>query len=174
MLGRNRQPQQPPQLVNPIALQAMDVASMTKHSLHQETDADYDDRIQREGLVKFVKFLVEDKSIPTGMNEHFWALTDKEITLTNLNPNTDRILRRRATILINQYLMSVPQYKITPEMIIQLQNLVTKWDIKRSRATNGFERIAQVTQIRENTLDLKAQQKNPGALKRATMGMIGR
>jgi len=156
MFGRGAR--QPQRAISAQALEAMDTAALQRQAF-PESQSEYDDMTTRESMTKTIKFLVEEKAAPEELINTFWAYLDKEVTLSQLDANGFRILRRQAFIARDEFLMGIPQYKITPELLLKLQNLKVKFDMKMYRAMGGFERRMETTQIRDTSMAFREPRK---------------
>ena len=98
--------------------------------------------------LKLAKFLVRDQSIPDDIKDIFWSVADKEIVLAKLRGREDEAnLKNKFAILKNLLIMSIPPQDITLDFIRDIENLGTKWEIKMTRADEGFERQQLNTSI---------------------------
>lgn len=147
---------------------------MTQAQLAEpESDEDWERLQTREDFVKVIETLTEERAIPKELKNAFplWAFWDKEVTLSKLNSVDRQLLSNQIAIVRNFILMSIPSYKITLPLLMDLENLETKFNIKLTRGDGGFERkqLTTHTQVRQSFTDsgmvLKSGRK-PGILNR--------
>lgn len=100
-------------------------------------------------FVEFADRMLEEYNIPKEVRGQYWGFINNGRVLTISNEK-DRIRsENRLCILRNIMFMSMPQYKITIDMIREFSNTQNMNTINTSRSINGFERQALTTQIRQ-------------------------
>lgn len=105
------------------------------------------DRYQQD-FSQYVEYILKERS-PKETREKFWAWTDIEGALSNLNEEQiKRVVNRLAIVdRLNTIMKSPSEYKF--EDLVEYWQTVQKATIKSHRSLQGFERKMQATQIKE-------------------------
>lgn len=119
---------------------------------------------------KFVEFLVEDKSIPDDVKRIFWAPSDKEAALTNLQEGDVGRIMNLFDITALYYMMSKPFWDHSFDDDFAMEQLRFKLFLKLKRSVRGFERRMEATQIRQMIYE-EPTQASGGIVSRFSGGM---
>jgi hypothetical protein len=108
----------------------------------------------------------------SGIPNFNWAFADEELTLSNIDIKHDRHrISLNCSIIENDFLSSLPEEALTPQLILQLSNLRARITAVRApRAHDGYERRLQATNIMSIERSMKVI-KPAGVISR-TLGRI--
>jgi hypothetical protein len=110
-----------------------------------------------EQLKHWGKDNISEKMKESGMKNFNWALGDQELTLSNIDINRDRErIALQCMIIENDFISSLPEEAITPDLMLQLSNLRSRiTTVRAPRANQGFERKLQATNITQIDRNMK-------------------
>lgn len=117
-------------------------------------------------FVRFTQLLIDDKSIPKEWADKFWAFSDREMAVSNIEKADVPTLMNMFDVARLDFLMSKPDYDFSWEDNATLSNLRTKFFVKVKRSVNATERRLLATQIRQIITDNRSGQEKAGFLKR--------
>ena len=128
-------------------------------------DGDLDTAMERQ-----IKFLTVDTSIPKKLADDMWAISDKELVISNFSKDDiHRLRNKRKTIeLVKICKMNPANYDFETDFNLRLLDF--KAEVKMTRSVGGFERKMQVTQTKNLNLKSTTQQEK----KRRGAGTLGR
>jgi hypothetical protein len=113
----------------------------------------------------FIQFLVDDVSIPEELKGQFWAFSDKEVAIANLDEAKAQKILNQYDDAVSAFIMSRPAYMYSFDDETLFTQMRSKLTIKLSRSIGGFERKQQTTQISQHVFEEVPQAKG---------GMVGR
>lgn len=129
--------------------------------------------VSQEDWRKYIQYITEDKSIPENIKNLFWAFSDKENVLSNLKEEDIRRIMNDLEICYNFEIMKMPPYKYSFQIEQQFWQFKAKLLLKLKRSQDGFERKAQMTQVKELHTDSN-QQQNRGGVVGTISRLLGR
>lgn len=100
---------------------------------------------------------ISEKLTLAGVPNFNWAFGDQELILSNININKDRQrFSLHCAIIENDFISSLPQEAITPELMLQFSNLRARvLAVRAPRAHEGYERRLQATNIMNIQRDMR-------------------
>lgn len=116
---------------------------------------------------EYNKFLTDTPEIPDHIRKKLWALGSKIHQLTNIDKRDMRIWFLQVDTLFVLTRMSIPRWKYTPELDLEMRQLKLMFYSMLQRSQGGFERKMQATRIGEYRYQ-EAEQRTP------KMGLLGR
>jgi hypothetical protein len=129
--------------------------------------------------LRFAKTLLDDdfKNIPTDflpiITKTFWVFRDKELALTNLEPNDVDILMSDLRIAILNYKQSIPDYELSYDKIISLDQMYAKVYVKLKRSTGGMNRERAMLTMQIKQFLTNEQERSGGGIMGTIKGMFG-
>jgi len=101
---------------------------------------DFDDNIIRKPEVDLIKFLMDNKTVPKSVRDHFWAFCSNTMALTNLDEKQLKILMYDFRNVKLDFMMSRPHYKLSFNEVKALSNLEALVRAHLLRSTGGVQR----------------------------------
>jgi len=132
---------------------AQELLELKELSKNDDSNLQYDSNYFDQQVLQFNKFIIEnDRTIlPPDIEKYFWVFNDKELALSNFDNNDIKRIMLWFDIAKINYMMGIPDYKLTFDMMRDIDEMWVKTLAKIKRSSGGMERERALlaTQIKE-------------------------